>query len=140
MTEARGATLIEAIAAMAILAVLAGLAAPRSVIASEQARVDRAAAVLSSLLLAERLIYLERGAFSGNLQELVDLGLVEAEVLEQDRPFLYLVKVSDARHFQAEAVRQGSDVWSGRLYGDESGRIQGWIESGHGHRIHPPQL
>lgn len=128
----RGFSLVELTIVAVIVGVLALAAVPRFDVAMETANVDRGAAVLQTIWLAERMHRLEQGSFTRSLDELEKQGFVKASVLS-DEDFDYRVATADARGVTIRAERSGSSVWRGTLQLDRDGELDGGVSSGERH-------
>ncbi|MCB9899554.1 MAG: hypothetical protein H6825_16225 [Planctomycetes bacterium] len=135
----RGTSLVELLVVVSMLGLLAQAAAPDFRIAFETRRVDEAESVLHSLWNAERMHWLEHGVYTEDLSALVDARLIEPGVLVRTGPFRYTVRQADSHGFSAEAVRIGSDRWSGSLEIDESGEVDGLVVGEGGDRVSPSE-
>lgn len=78
-TKPKGFTLVELVVVIAILGILAGLAIPRFMSATETARGARIIADMRTLESAETLYNVEKGVYTATMQDLIDNGYLAAE-------------------------------------------------------------
>ena len=75
----KGFTLVELVVVIAILGILAGLAIPRFMSATETARGARIIADMRTLESAETLYNVEKGVYTKNMSDLINAGYLAAE-------------------------------------------------------------
>ncbi len=75
----KGFTLVELVVVIAILGILAGLAIPRFMSATETARGARIIADMRTLESAETLYNVEKGVYTDSMEDLIDNGYLAAE-------------------------------------------------------------
>jgi type II secretory pathway pseudopilin PulG len=136
-----GFTLTEACITLTIICLLITLAVPIYIQAMEQARVDTAGGVLRSIWSAQRIYWLEYRTFAPDLEALNSLDLLNASVADSyanpAAPFVYRIASADAGAFTAEALRNGTSVWTGQLSITEAGQVAGSV-AGRGITLTPP--
>ena len=132
-----GITLAETMIVVIVLGLLTTMAWPRFDVACEATRAEDASAVLRSVWLAQRMHWLEHGAFAHSLQDLSDEHLLDKAVKGLTQPFSYSLLNGDASGFAVQAQRAGSQEWSGTLVLDETGALTGQIQDGKGHHVVP---
>jgi len=132
-----GITLAETMIVVIVIGLLASMAWPRFDVACEATRAEDASAVLRSVWLAQRMHWLEHGSFAPSLQDLSDEQLLDKVVPDLTQPFTYTLLNGDASGFAAQALRTGSQEWSGTLVLDETGAVSGQIQDGKGHHVVP---
>ena len=126
----RGFSLTELMIVVAITGVFVSMSAGRFFKAVEQSHADIAAANLRAVWTAERIYWLEYGAYTDDLSELETLDLVDPTIISATSPYQYQVQAADANTFTATATRSGSGRWSGEFIIDESGTLAGDIDGG----------
>ncbi|RMH04940.1 MAG: type II secretion system protein [Planctomycetota bacterium] len=136
MIRRGGFSLIELTVVLVIAGLLALAAVPEVSVAMETATVDKGAAVLHSIWLAERMYRLEQGEFTPSVQDLVRLGVIRSSVLEGDEDFQYRIRRARPNGVEIEARRIRATGWTGSLVLDEEGRITGQT-SRDGHVVQP---
>lgn len=72
LNKMRGFTLIELITVISIIILLVGLLSPALRKAREQAKVEKARAIIASLEVAINMFYTDIGEYPGNLGELIN--------------------------------------------------------------------
>ncbi len=128
----RAFTLVEALVAVAILAVLLTLAVPRMRQASEQMRLDAAALRLRSIWSAQRVHWLEHGAFALSVDTLTDEGLLDNLMGSgTDGSWAFTIGSTGDGSFNATATRE-SGGWDGTIAIDETGEVTGGLKSPNG--------
>ncbi|MBC8328560.1 MAG: type II secretion system protein [Planctomycetes bacterium] len=125
----RGFTLVELTVAIVIMGVLTLAAVPNFDAAMETANVDRGAATLHSVWLAERMYRLEEGEFTSKVDELYEKELLRASVLK-DEDFGYRILDASDRGVTIRASRKGSTKWHGSLDMSREGVLSGSVRSG----------
>lgn len=135
----RAFSLIEALVAVAILAVLLTMAMPRLRRANEQMHLDAAALRLRSIWSAQRVHWLEHGTFASSLPDLAAEGLVDLSIASgSDGSWTYIVGSPTAEVFRATAERN-SGGWDGTLAIDETGALTGSLKSPDGGHLQATQ-
>ena len=132
-----GSTLTEVMIVLVVLGLLTTMAWPRFDVACEATRAGQAVGVLRSIWLAQRMHWVEHGAFADSLTDLADQKLLDAAVATSAQPFVYSVLAADEASFAVQAVRAGSQAWSGTLVLDETGELTGQLQDGEGHHVVP---
>ena len=82
---------------------------------------------LQEIWLAQRVYRLDHGAFAPDLATLEAEQLIEPSIRMASTPYAYAIDAADTSSFTAEAVRNGSTVWSGGLAIDQDGTIGGAV-------------
>lgn len=132
----RGFSLIESLVAMAIMAILLSFAIPRIRQASEQMRLDAAALHLKALWSAQRVHFLETGSFATSLGGLNSLALVDSIGGGSSSAWEYTMTSLVPGEFVATATRKSGD-WVGMMTIDETGRIEGGLDTDDGLHLSP---
>lgn len=126
----RGFSLTELMIVVAVMGILISMSAGRFFKGVEQSHADIAAANLRAIWTAERLYWLEYGAYTDDLSELEALDLIHSTIISALKPYQYNIESADAAVFTASATRSGSGHWSGQLAIDETGTLEGQINGG----------
>lgn len=135
----RGTSLAELLCVVVIMGVVLLAGVPRLGTAFEAARADEAGGALRGLWNAQRMHWLEARTYTSDIDVLIASGFIDAPVKTATEPFAYSITAADAESFDAQAVRTGSDLWTGTLSIDETGDITGQIEDGNGGIVSPYQ-
>jgi prepilin-type N-terminal cleavage/methylation domain-containing protein len=122
----RGFSIMEVMVVVLIMGVLISMCAPTYQLALEQSRADIAAANLRAIWAAERLYWLSNQSYSGDLNQLETLGLVDSAVTTST-VYVYAITAAESNTFSASATRADSNVWSGTFTVDQTGTISGTI-------------
>jgi len=126
----RGFSLTELMIVVAVMGILISMSAGRFFKGVEQSHADIAAANLRAIWTAERLYWLEYGAYTDDLSELETLDLVHPTIISAVDPYQYQIESADTATFTASATRSGSGHWAGQLTIDETGSLVGQISGG----------
>lgn len=125
----RAFTIVEALVAVTILAVLLTLAVPRMRQASEQMRLDAAALRLKSIWSAQRVHWLEHGSFAISVEALMNEGLLDNLIgAGNDGSWNFAIGSMSEGNFVATATRE-SGGWDGTIEIDETGELTGGLKS-----------
>lgn len=125
-----GFGLLELMAVLVVLGVLATAAVPRATHQAERMRLDRAVQDLRGIWKAERRHRLMTGAWTDDLDQLVAEGLLRPRPKDAARHWTYEVVAArgDRLVIRARRVREGS--WRGELVLDETGEVSGFVTDG----------
>ncbi len=121
-----GYSLVEAMIVVTIMGVLVAFAVPSYHRSLEQSRVDVAGAKLYAIWGAQRCYYLEYRTFTSNLNNLSALGLIDPDLIDSEW-FSFTISAADDDSFQITATRIGSTRFSGMLWMDQNGSLNGQI-------------
>jgi prepilin-type N-terminal cleavage/methylation domain-containing protein len=130
-------SLIEVVVTMTILAILISFSTPSVMRTMEQSHVDLAGAGLRMINTAQRFYWLEYRTYAGDLQTLIDEGLIDQDLGTTAPRYEFSIASADASGFQVQARRRifdalGSPVyngaWQGTLTIDETGVIAGTVD------------
>ncbi len=138
-----GFTMVELCIAMVIICLLVTLGTPVFTRAIEQARSDAAAASLKTIWSAQRIYWLEYHTYAQNLSALQSMDLIDAAIAASasnpSATYVYQVPSAADSTFTAQALRNGSGVWSGIISIDQDGAIAGTILGPRGQVVVPTQ-
>jgi len=132
----KGFTLIELTVTVCIIAILAVLVLPTFRSVSEQAKVDIAAAHLTTIWTAQRLYWAENSIFADSLEDLNTAGVLDSSFIAMNddtdnTPFAYdTYRTGGGIKFEATAIRRNSGAWTGTLMITSTGTITGSITNG----------
>ncbi|NQT13398.1 MAG: prepilin-type N-terminal cleavage/methylation domain-containing protein [Planctomycetes bacterium] len=126
----RGFSLTEIMIVLAVTSILISMSAVHFSKGVEQSRADIAAANLRAIWTAERLYWLEYGAYTDDPSELEKLDLIHPMIVSAVKPYQYRIELADTSIFTASATRSGSTRWSGQLTIVETGTVEGYIDGG----------
>lgn len=131
----RGTTLVELLVVLTLVGLLTQASIPDYGRAFETRRLEGAESVLLSIWSAQRMHWMEFGAYTSDLARLAELRLVEDAVLDQDGPYVYAIRKAGTHGFVAVAQRRNSTSWSGAITVDEARSLAGSVSSDQGDRI-----
>ena len=128
-TARSGFTLIELMVVVVMIGILVAMSAPSFRQAIEQSKADLACTNLRSIWAAERLYWLEYQVYKTDLSVLKDAGLLDAQVLAADGPYLYAVSALDSsgNFTSATATRMFGGSSYGAFMISSSGTISGAV-------------
>ena len=113
-----------------IIGILTVMTAPRFFVTIEQARVDAAGTVLTTVHTAQRIYWLENGSFAPSVDALVDAKLLDASVKSPvAQRYPVTIESASTTTFSAAAERRANEGWSGTLRITETGELTGAIAS-----------
>ncbi|OQB84628.1 MAG: hypothetical protein BWX88_02551 [Planctomycetes bacterium ADurb.Bin126] len=136
-----GFTLVEACIAMTILCLLVTLSAPVYVRAVEQAALDNAAGNLRTIWSAQRVYWLEHRTFASSLGELSALDLIDPSLTSPSATgakFVYQVSYASSEGFEVRASRINSTRWTGQIWMNQAGLLEGQITGPRNQVLVPP--
>ncbi|MDD4005265.1 MAG: prepilin-type N-terminal cleavage/methylation domain-containing protein [Elusimicrobiaceae bacterium] len=131
-SPSRGFTLMELIATVTIIGVMAAYGFPQLMKVTEQSRVDLACANLESIWTAQRLYKAKTGDFTDKIPDLSDfldesfLNTIEGT----DSAFAYSMSTPTVTAFEIYAERQNSKSWAGTIMLNSTGTFSGNVFSG----------
>lgn len=132
-----GFSLFELLLVLTIVAMMSMAAVPSFADANESARVQRGAAELESLWLAQRLYRLETGRFAQTVKELQRAQLLPGNQPGDIQGFRFVMKADALGRPRLVARRDGSSEWAGELVLDSNGHMRGELTKRNGDKLQP---
>jgi len=126
----RGWSLVEVFVVITVISILIVISVPTFGRAVEQSQADIAAANLRAIWTAERLYWLENHTYTADLTVLQTNGLLDPAVVSGNTVYVYQVPSAGASNFTANAVRTGSQRWTGGFTIDDTGTLSGLVQAG----------
>jgi len=137
MIAEAGSPLAHLTAVIAVAGICGGVAMPKIRRALEQAKMDRAVAILKTIWHAQGEWRKEHGEFSRHLEPLVRAGLLADGPCFESTPYGFEIVSATFATFLIRANRAEEGTWAGSVSLDEQGVICGNVHDGEGTIVLP---
>jgi len=107
----------------------------------EQAALDNAAGNLRTIWSAQRVYWLEHRTFASSLGELSALDLIDPSLTSPSATgakFVYQVSYASSEGFEVRASRINSTRWTGQIWMNQAGLLEGQITGPRNQVLVPP--